>query len=191
MNPIQMLRVLVLCLTLIALGAACGPETDSPPTARKAEEFIAEAEAALLESWITRERATWVQANFITEDTDRMAADAGRRTMELTVDLAKRAARFDSPDLDGDLARKLAKLKVALTLPAPAGAAEELAGIAAAMKSAYGHASTAPRAPEWSASTSPPSAACSPPAATPPSCSTYGRAGADSLPRCTGTSSAT
>ena len=80
MNTIQMPRLPLLSLILLVLGTAYGSAADAAPTVREAEEFIAEAEAALLESWIARERAMWVQANFITEDTDRLAADAGRRT---------------------------------------------------------------------------------------------------------------
>ena len=135
-RPVQS-KALLLPLAVIAL--ACAP-TEAPPTPQDAAAFVADAEAQLLQSWIDRERASWVQQNFITVDTEMMAAAANEETIKLTVKLAQEAARFDALDLDAETARKLGKLKLSLTLPAPADAAEtkELAQIAAGMESTYG-----------------------------------------------------
>ncbi len=62
-------------LALVLVTAGCGgagkpPQTDDP------EEFVAEMEAQLFDLWVKRERASWVQSNFITEDTEKIAADA-------------------------------------------------------------------------------------------------------------------
>ncbi|MCP3957153.1 MAG: M2 family metallopeptidase [bacterium] len=129
-----------LLLTALLICAPLAAQDKAAPTPEEAAEFIEQAEAALLRSWIERERAGWVQANFITEDTELMAATAAQRTIELSVDLAGKATRFDGLDLSSDLERKLAKLKLALVLPAPRNAEEtaELARIAAAMEGAYG-----------------------------------------------------
>jgi peptidyl-dipeptidase A len=74
----------------LALAVACTP-SEAPPTPQEAADFVADAEAKLLKSWIDRERAGWVQVNFITNDTELMAAAANERTIALTVDLANKA----------------------------------------------------------------------------------------------------
>ncbi len=127
-----------LLLPIAAFVLACTP-AEAPPTPQDATAFVAEAEAQLLESWIDRERAGWVQQNFITGDTELMAASASEETIKLTVKLAQEAARFSDLELDADLARKLDKLKLSLTLPAPSNEDEtrELAQIAAGMESTY------------------------------------------------------
>ncbi len=141
-TPFASKRHLALAVAVAVAAAPAFAHADTEPvvpaTAASAAEFIVRAEAALLESWIARERAGWVQANFITHDTELMAAEASQRTIELTVDLAQEAARFDGLDLPADVERKLEKLKLALTLPAPRGASAELARIAASMESTYG-----------------------------------------------------
>ncbi len=130
---------LLLAAVVAALALACVP-AETPPTPEDAADFVAGAEAQLLESWIDRERAGWVQQNFITHDTELLAAAANEKTIALTVDLAQQAARFDGLELPADVARKLDKLKLSLVLPAPANEAEtaELTKIAAGMESAYG-----------------------------------------------------
>src|SRR6266850_7093982 len=45
------------------------------PTAEEARAFIEGAEKRLLEFTIKADRAGWVQSNFITDDTERMAAE--------------------------------------------------------------------------------------------------------------------
>ncbi len=137
-------------LLLIAAIALVPTTATAEPTPEEAAEFVTKAEAELLEAWIDRERAGWVQANFITHDTELMTAAANERTIKLTVKLAQEAARFNGLDLPADLARKLDKLKLALTLPAPSNDAEtsELAQIAAGMESDYGSGEHCPEGGE-------------------------------------------
>ncbi len=133
--------VILLLGSLAFLLSACpSGDTDSGPVnAEAAAAFIADAEAQLLESWIARERAAWVQETFITHDTNLLAAEASRRAAELTVRLAQEAARFSDLELDPDLERKLAKLKLSLVSPAPSDAekSRELSEVEAAMKSRF------------------------------------------------------
>ncbi len=49
------------------------------PTVANARAFVDAAEKRLLDLWIASARASWVQQNFITDDTERMAADADQR----------------------------------------------------------------------------------------------------------------
>ncbi len=140
----------VLTASAALVMTACQPAAEAPPTAASAAEFVAEAEAELLESWIATERASWVQANFITHDTELLAAAAEEKTTNLVVGLAQEAAKFNDLELDPDLGRKLSKLKLALTLPAPANGDEtrELTRIAASMKSTYGSGKHCPEGGE-------------------------------------------
>ncbi len=66
-----------------------------------------------------------MQSNFITEDTEILAAQANERSIAATVELAQEATRFDGVELPADVARKLKLLKLALTLPAPSDARED------------------------------------------------------------------
>ncbi len=142
---------LLLATTLLWLPACGQPGSDdAPATPEAAAAFATDAEARLLESWIAGERTHWVQENFITEDTDLLAAEADRRTMELAAELAQGAARFNDLELAGDVRRKLDRLRLALVLPAPPGADEtaELARITSAMKSVYGRGEHCPEGGE-------------------------------------------
>ena len=139
---------LSLLIPLLALGLGFAPMTAraEAPTAADAKAFVEKAEEKLLAASIAAERANWVAANFITGDTELIAAEASQRRMELAAGLAKEATRFDGVALDADVARKLALLKLSLTLAAPADPkkSEELARIAAGMEAAYGRGKWTP-----------------------------------------------
>src|SRR5688500_333656 len=119
----------------LAMNAA-----DAPPTVEEARTFIEKAEARLLELSNHSSRASWVQATYITVDTEVLAAKASQDLISATVELAKQATRFDKLNLPEDLARKMKLLKVALTLPAPSDPklAEELTRITTRLESTYG-----------------------------------------------------
>lgn len=116
------------------------------PTPADAKAFVEKAEGDLLKASIAAERANWVAANFITEDTELIAADGNQRRMELAAGLAKEATRFDGLALDAETARKLKLLKLSLVLAAPSDPAksEELARVAAGMEAAYGRGKWTP-----------------------------------------------
>jgi len=114
---------------------------DAAPTAEGAREFVARAEKELGELSVIGARAAWVNATYITDDTDALAAHFGTKDTELRVRLANEAARYASvPGLDYDTKRKLDVLRSALTLPAPTteGAAAELNTISTRLQSTYG-----------------------------------------------------
>jgi len=130
----QRLIVLIAGSALFTLGAA------PPPTVAEAEKFIADAEARLLTLGVADSRAQWVKATYITDDTEILAAKADERDIDLTVELAKQATRFDALKLPPDVARKMKLLKLSLTLATPSDPkeGEELTRIAAAMEGTYG-----------------------------------------------------
>ncbi len=130
---------LVLCL-LAATYVGQPPAGAEQPTAAEAEQFLAEAERTVLARSNDEARHGWVQATFITEDTDLLYAEANERYIAAVVDLAKRATRYADLDLPEDQRRQLDLLRLALSLPAPEEPAlrGELTRIAAGMESAYG-----------------------------------------------------
>ncbi|HUO28722.1 MAG TPA: M2 family metallopeptidase, partial [Bryobacteraceae bacterium] len=136
------LIVLIAGTSLFTLGAA------QPPTVAEAEKFIADAEARLLTLGVEDSRAQWVKSTYITDDTEILAAKADERDIDLTVELAKQATRFDALRLPPDVARKMKLLKLSLTLATPSDPkeGEELTRIAAAMEGTYGKGKYCPPA---------------------------------------------
>ena len=113
---------------LLAAGAAApakAAQASGTATVEEAAAFMQRAEQRLLELWVESERAAWVQSNFITDDTERIAAAAQERVIAATMDLAAESTRFDSLELAADLARKMRMLKTSLPLVAPRDAAKQ------------------------------------------------------------------
>jgi peptidyl-dipeptidase A len=110
------------------------------PTVADAEKFIADAEKRYLAATIRDSRASWVQSNFITHDTETIAADTKDNLIALIKELADESRKFDGMELPPDVARKIKLLKLAVPLPAPSNPAEreELTRIAVKMESDYG-----------------------------------------------------
>src|ERR1700737_605289 len=110
------------------------------PTGEQANAFLDDAEKRLLDLGVKQSRASWVQENFITFDTEAMAADAGEVLNTLSVEWATQAARFDGLKLSPVMARKMKLLKLAAGFPAPNNPREqkELAGILASLDGDYG-----------------------------------------------------
>lgn len=112
----------------------------APPTIAIARAFLTDAEARLLTAGTEANRAAWVQANFITDDTEALSALANERAIALSVELAKSATRFDKTPLPADMARKMKLLKLGLVLAAPDNIPErqELTRLAASLEGSYG-----------------------------------------------------
>jgi len=143
------LGVTVAAVLMVVLVACAGPSGDggTPATVDGARQFIVEAENELLEHWIRSERAMWVQSNFITDDTEKIAALAGQEKIAATMDLAAESTRFDGLDLPADVQRKMKLLKISLPLAAPRDSAKqaELSEIMTAMESLYAKGEYCPR----------------------------------------------
>jgi peptidyl-dipeptidase A len=126
-------------LTLAAL-AFPGCNARSKPTPASAKAFLEEAEKKMYDLSLESGQAQWVAANFITEDTEALAARANQRAIEYGVYLAKEAAKYDGVELPAEDRRKMDLLKRALTLAAPSDPAEskEVSEIAARLEATYG-----------------------------------------------------
>ncbi len=149
-QPTRHLGALGVALAVAAGLAACLAETES--TVDDARRFIEGddidegAEARLLRLWIEAARAAWIQNNFITDDTNAVAAEANAAVMAATTELAAEAARFNQLDLPVDLERKLSLLKTSLAAVAPSDPAlqQELSEIVTEMESLYGRGEYCP-----------------------------------------------
>jgi peptidyl-dipeptidase A len=126
---------------VVVAAALCGIAAiaQAAPTADEARAFVAKAEADLAADAAYANRAGWVQATYITPDTNWILAKVTAETLDHATRYAKEAARFDNVQVDEVTARKLYLLKQGIVLPTPsrAGAAQELADIAARLDTAY------------------------------------------------------
>ena len=132
-------RAVAVASMAAAVFISCGAPKVGP-TVVDAEAFVQVAEARLLELWTRAGRAAWVQQNFISTDTNAMAASANAAVMAATTELAADAARFNGLELPEALQRKLTLLKTSLAAVAPSDPVlqQELATILASMEAAYG-----------------------------------------------------
>lgn len=146
----------IAALLLAVQLAACMPDGEAPgaaaedmpaaaavagPSAAAAAAFVRDAETHLERLAEHAERQQWVQANFITYDTEILAARANEVLTAAQVAAANEAARFIGvADLDVDTARKLHMLRSNITVPAPLDPAlnAEQAEIGARLKGLYG-----------------------------------------------------
>jgi len=134
------LRITLLSAALILTPACGGAGSSGPATVNDAQAFIEDAETRLLELWIAAERASWVKANFITEDTEMLEAAAMEKLMGVTAELAAESTHFEGLDLPDELQRKILLIKTSLASPAPRDQAKqaELSQITAGMEGIYG-----------------------------------------------------
>jgi peptidyl-dipeptidase A len=137
MKTLLLTACAVAALALPGLAAAQAPAAAPSPAEAKA--FVDAAEADLMRVGEYAARVAWVQATYITDDTNWLNAKAGAEANALSVKYAKQAARFDHVDADPVTRRKLYLLKQAIVLPAPerVGAAQELADIQARLGTQY------------------------------------------------------
>jgi peptidyl-dipeptidase A len=162
-RPSRLLASLVPVTTAALLAVACGgaepaPAAPSPvtpataavaPTAEDAKKFVAEVDKDLRRLWVARDRAGWVNQNFITDDTEALSASGEEATAAYITEAITKARRFDGvKGIDADVARQLLLLKLAQVVPAPSNADErgELAQLQSGMTAIYGKGEYCPPA---------------------------------------------
>ena len=138
-------RVIGIAASLL-VSIACAHGLGSGPSADEARSFLEDASTRLEALGVRAARAEWIKANFITVDTEAMAAEASEKYVTASVELAKQASRFNGLQLDANTRRQLEILKRAITMPSPADRAltQELIQIATRMDSNYGKAQYCP-----------------------------------------------
>lgn len=117
-----------------------GVFSEPAPTVEGARAFLDDAEKRLFDLGVKASRASWVYENFITEDTEQIAADANQEANTVNAELAKKAHVFDRVALPPEMTRKVKLLELATNFPAPNDptAQKELAQVLASLDGDYG-----------------------------------------------------
>jgi peptidyl-dipeptidase A len=125
------------------------PPGAGPATPEEAKKFMSDVDKDLRRLWVARDRAGWVNQNFITDDTEALSASGEESTAAYVTEAIQRARRFDGVKADPDTARQLLLLKLAQTVPAPSNPDErgELAAIESKMTALYGTGEYCPKKP--------------------------------------------
>ncbi len=135
------MRQFLLCgaaIGALILSSCAGvpqPATEAAPQAAAPKEtpaaFLARAEKELQAYSDYAARIAWVNANFITDDTDWLNAWAGSEGTLISVRLANETKTFEGAQLTQAEQRKMNILRAGITMPAPsAGTAEQQKQIA-------------------------------------------------------------
>jgi peptidyl-dipeptidase A len=138
------ISTLAFALALVATPAfaqQAAPAAAEAATPAAADAFVARAEKAIEEFSTPAAQVSWINATYITDDTDAIAAKYGAEGTEMSVKYALEAAKYAKiSGLSFDTKRKIDLLRSGLTLPAPTtpGAATELSTIVTRMSSGYG-----------------------------------------------------
>lgn len=124
----------------ISLFGLLGCQQTAGPGATDVKKFLEGAESELLALSNAQGQASWVQATYITPDTEALAAAATEKQIAAAARLAKEAAKFDEKSVDAESARKLKLLKTGLTLAAPSDPkkSSELTQITTRMEGTFG-----------------------------------------------------
>jgi peptidyl-dipeptidase A len=135
---------------LAALPVLAQPRSQPAPTVAQAKTFMDNAEAELLKLAVIDNRAQWVHENFITDDTELIAAGQDEKVIGRTTELVNEGKRFENLDLPADLKRKFLLLKLSLQMPAPNDAKlrEELTQVASSLSGSYGKGKYCPGGPK-------------------------------------------
>jgi peptidyl-dipeptidase A len=140
-------RITTIALLLILAATSAEAQSTTPrrasagaPTVAQARTFIEAAEAELADLSIKWNQAGWVQATYITDDTEALSAEAQKNFAVAVQRLATESKRYEKLNLPADLQRKFKLLKLALAAPPPADVkkAEELTRISVSMEADYG-----------------------------------------------------
>jgi peptidyl-dipeptidase A len=127
-------------LSLLSFLFVIQVQAASKPTVAEADQFMKQAEVRLNELGVKTARASWVQENFITDDTEALSADAQDQITATTTELIEQARKFDGLQMPPELARKFMLLRLSLTAPAPKDPAlrKEMTQIGVSLDADYG-----------------------------------------------------
>jgi peptidyl-dipeptidase A len=140
MSAILRHNVVLPILTMAALATGCGPKATVPVPKEDAAAFVSRLNKEL--GSLSREgnAAGWVQATYITPDTQLINARTNERFLEYFSKAVDESRRYDHVKMDAASARSIALLRQGVSAPAPNDAAKraELAEIIARMDANYG-----------------------------------------------------
>jgi peptidyl-dipeptidase A len=96
-----------------ATVGSAGPSTPAAPSVDEARAFFVQVDADLRRLLVRRDKMAWVNATYITEDTEKLSAIEADAALDYVSKAIAASRRFDSLDLPPDLAR----MKLLLRLP--------------------------------------------------------------------------
>jgi peptidyl-dipeptidase A len=136
------MRILTSTISAVALSAALGCRSASAPapTPADAAAFLGTVSETMLRLGVEQGQSGWVQQNFITDDTEALAARVNQRFIDTIARFAKEATKYDSVEVSADQRRQLNLLKLSLVMATPSDPkeAEELTTIMARLEALYG-----------------------------------------------------
>jgi peptidyl-dipeptidase A len=142
-----MIRTGISMLALVSFLAAPAVSQTAPATpatsaatAAEAQAFLDRVQKEVTEFNLISQRVQWINATYVTDDTDALAVEYGARGTEMSVRYALEAAKYqNAPGLSAEQKRQLTMLRSAITLPAPTtpGAAQQLSDISTRLGSMY------------------------------------------------------
>ena len=161
MKRLAPLSVLLLTSLAAACGGGGGQPNMPPPTSAdadvhantqagdeeaRARAFVDEVDRELRRLWTARDRSGWINQNFITADTELLAAAAEEETAAYMTKVIVESRKFDTSKLPADVARKVHLLRISQLIPAPSDAAagSELAKLQTEMQGLYGKGKVCP-----------------------------------------------
>ncbi len=132
--------LLTLATALLASLAGAATPKPKPATAEEAKAYVEKLNVDLLQLGARQLTAQWVKNTYITDDTERLAADADDAMLAYTAQALRDVQRFQGLKLDPQTARMLYLLRVNNSLLAPndAKARKELTALGAKMEGLYG-----------------------------------------------------
>lgn len=142
--------LLIPAAAALLLLTACAKNEDAPapgvtaattsgPTAADADTFIAQYNNDYRKMYPEIVAAQWVQANFITDDSQLLASKANERSLGFTSEVSQKAKPFYGlKDLKPETARALTLIRVGSAAPADPAEREEVAKIGSKMEANYG-----------------------------------------------------
>jgi len=137
-----MKRILLISLLTAAIsGCNNGSSSNAPAaTPEEAKKFIDNVNATMLKLGLDSAQASWVQATYITDDTEAMSARSNQVYIDTMAKFAKEAVKFDKVEVPADIRRQLNLLKLSLTMVTPSDPkeGEELTKLAAKLEATYG-----------------------------------------------------
>src|SRR5260370_38150308 len=116
------MRIQHILLAAVLFPLIASAQTSKPagaPTVAEAQAFMDRAEADLLALANEAAQAGWVQATYITDDTEALSAKANERLLTKTNEIVIGARRFKGMKLPPDLGRELLLLWADGTPDAP------------------------------------------------------------------------
>ena len=134
-------------LALASILVACSKPTADDPVAdapveptETAEEFVARANAELIDLGRELGAASWVRSTYITQDTAIIASAASEKYAKWHSEMVQQAVAYDDHELDASTRRSLDLLKLGTSAPAPNDAAKrkEISEISTEMEGTYG-----------------------------------------------------